>query len=1365
MDETPPDRSIPFNLDLVLRKGVGRNLLVCFIGLSMIPLALAGWMGYRTSRNHLEKDLVEGLRVSIELKSLQLEDFFEKRLDAAADYGRQPDTITLFNALARRYRASGQALDVFVRSAEWKTAVSAYGSGVRLHAGIHGYSDILITDPDRKVLFSVAGSDALGHNLDSTHLATADLSAACNKTLETGQPAFGGFATALTADNALSLFFTAAIGSTDGDPRGVIVYQLPGSAIQEILDSSPEPANGIRAYLIDTDLTLLAGMIGRQPDGSLKTDAEIARRWRKRLHEGTPAPSLPISTIGLDGQPVTGTYATIRVNTIPLALIMEIDRTAVLAAAHRLRTTILTIIVLTGAGVFVVSLVLAHMIVGPVRDLTHHVQQAVRGHLDINMKDGTDTDMNRLVMACGNLADHLKAVKTDHETHLQLMEGLINLYRLIGGNREKGELCLNTLEFLADFLDLNQADFFIQGKNGRFRCACHFPGQPACEFDTSFSPGEGRIGQAAMKKAIATFRKDATDGQVIDVPSADLANLVTVPLVLRETVMGVLELEKLGTFTPFDSRYLEAGAEVIAMVLNMAMISEKEADQLTRTRERANQLKTREAALEDSTRKLKEQRLACQLSEQELQLKQLELEAANAQMVKNASDLETNMATLEKQKKDMQRKNDELARTHRKLAEKARQLEISSRYKTEFMANMSHELRTPLNSILLLTRLLLENKEKTLTTRQFDFAQTIQSAGEDLLNLINEILDLAKVESGKMGIDVESVAVRSIGEAMLKSFAPLAEQSGVAFSIHVAPDAPERLNTDRKRVDQIVKNFLSNAFKFTSRGSIRLEIAVSGQPLVADEAPEKKAKYLAISVVDTGIGIPPDKHEMVFEAFQQVDGSTRRKYGGTGLGLSISRELARLLGGEITLESQEGQGSRFTLHLPMERQPEKTSPIVRKAPETSPSIDAETSRQAETEGDRQYEPESAPDDRNRLMPGDKCVLIVVADPATIDPIKIIAHQNGFKVLVAGKIHSGLYLADYYVPTAVFADRHLTGTENWAFVHRIKANPKCRHVPVYSLSTRGDDFVAAVHGAAGHVGLPPTPGHLEAMFQQIDDWRSSSSRTVLIVDPNHEMAARIGNAVGKNPIHLTRTPTAATAQAVFDRQQTHAVILNPALDTAELNLFLTAMQKKSTPVLVYSGASLNTRSMAAIDPFRGSVNLTPIETEDQLLSVLVAALHLSPDSLDESHRQRLLDMERKQSPMKGRTVLLADDDMRTVFAVTSALEDQGMEVYTGKTGKESLDKLDRFPDIDLILMDVMIAGTDGYQAIKSIRRRSRYNSIPILVLTAKAMRGDRAKCIDAGADDYLAKPVNLDKLISMLKIWLDAQAVTPERITD
>ena len=1027
-------------------------------------------------------------------------------------------------------------------------------------------------------------------------------------------------------------------------------------------------------------------------------------------------------------------------------LFTEQDLLNAFGAAHLPGIVIAAIVVLTALGALLAAAVLSHCIVGPLEDLSHDVSMAAQGRFVDAISVNGDDEIGELARAVAGLLEHLKTASARHEEQIRFMSGLTRLHALIGGEQELERLNLNALEFLYQNLDLCRADVYIVQDDTRLRWCARFPGLPDHEEDPARHPGKKRAAGALREKTSLWFQKNAADKTAEPVPAVERANLITLPMLLRQNGLGALDLEKTEPFSASDVRFAETAARVIAVALNAAILRRQEKSLLERSRKQAAELRRRESDLKAKTHELERQTLALQTSEEALQLKQLELKAANAQMTKNAADLEANMAVLERQKQDMQQQNRALQKAHRELAQKARQLEISSQYKSEFLANMSHELRTPLNSILLLSRLLMENKEKNLLPKQSEFVRTIHSAGEDLLNLINEILDLTKVESGKMEVHLTSVAIRDITRSMLVTFSPLAEQNRVAFDIHVAPDVPEALITDRKRLEQIIKNFLSNAFKFTPEGSIRLEIAVVHGKNRSENG--SKGDTLMIAVADTGIGIPAAKQEMVFEAFQQVDRSNRRKYGGTGLGLSISRELARILGGEIRLESKDGVGSRFTLYLPLTA-PEN-EPVIAFDDAPARATAAPPERETADRGERSEA--SDRDDRNRLVPGDACILIVDTDSDAIAPLKQIARRKGYKTLVAEQFSTGLHYADYYLPAAIFLNPELPSENGWKIVSRLKANPRSRHIPVVVVSPRGDAFEAANRGAAGHLARPATPADLETTFRRIEELQSTGQRRILVAAPDRERAQRIADTIEGFGLKAVAVTTSEDARAVLESEDLHAVIVHPLMAARGGHEFLVGLKKNPMPVFQYSGSPLKAQFRPDSGPYARLLNIRGIDKPDQLLTALVSGLHLPPETLSQACRVRLAAMDKQVNSLKGRRILLVDDDMRTVFAVSNVLDDLGVEVITGKTGKESLDKISGFPDIDLILMDVMISGVDGYRAIRQIREVERYTNLPIIALTAKAMRGDRAKCIRAGADDYLAKPVSPDKLTSMLKIW-------------
>ena len=1366
MATASPERSVPFNLDLVFRPGMGWRLMLCVFVMATVPLLTIGWLNYRAARSHLDLDIHKTIRLYAELKSQQIDATIQHHLDSGKQMGREPATISLFKALLRRLETQAPPSD-FVFSPAWNEAVSAYGSGIQLHADVHGYHEILMFNRDGHGIYSNAPQGDPAGRQDLSVM-TPPMRDAFRAALETGKSVLSAFESGVSEDTGVRAFIMAPIGDGNDPPVGVIALKIPGSDIQKLINMPPEPGDDVRVYLIDSNLTFLAGTIdGQRPNTRLTLKTALAHRWQ-RADDNDRSALAPFAIMDYQdpgGHWIVGTYASIQVGSAHYALVVEMDRTMAATIITRQLKVFLAILALTVLGIVTVSVMLARMLIEPVRDLTQNMTLATHGRLDdVHDVVFASHELGRLAMVSNDLIDQNRAITAEHEIQSRLVAGMASLHRLLGGVQKPADLCFKTIEFLSDFLDLDQADFYI-ADNGHFVCTCHFPGQPAGDNRGDDAPEKGCMDEAAAEKTILVYRNDEAEALMTPVPATDLGNLAAVPLVLEETVIGGLIIQKTIVFSLFEGHFMQVAMEFIAIALGAALTREKEQALLERTRQQADQLKLRESDLKAKTRALEAQGRAFQESEKVLQLKHLELEAANAQMAKNAADLEANMATLEQQKRDMQKQNAELEKAHRELADKARQLEISSQYKTEFMANMSHELRTPLNSILLLSRLLLENKSSTLTTKQAEFAQTIYSAGEDLLNLINEILDLAKVESGKIEVEASAVAIQSIVNAMQASFSPLAEQSGVRFSIHLADGVPRQLISDRKRIEQIVKNFLSNAFKFTPQGSIRLTFALAPGPGAAQPSGSAdESGWLSISVTDTGIGIPPSKHEMVFDAFQQVDGSTRRKYGGTGLGLSISRELARMLGGEISLDSQEGKGSCFTLHLPIVKVSTEEPQMIRNVSSAAARSPAPPSPHSEDDTASQIGHGLVPDDRHRLNPGEPCILIVDADPETGEAIMAIAHDHGYRGVVAEQRMTGLHFADYYRPTAVFINPHLTEPDEWSLINQIKFASRNHHVPVFTFSDQAEHVDAVIHGAAGHILLPIARSRLTLVFRQIKRWQSQSARMVLVIASAPQQALdHIKAAFGMDSIHFQPATTMNEARKVLEAQTVDAVILLASADAGEQRQFLRLWQARPIPLILYAEKNAGKNHPPPLEAFSQLPELDPVKSPDGLLTALLPMLHLPPDLMDATHHERFSPLERHPSPLKGRKILLVDDDMRTVFAVTSVLEDQGVHVYTGKTGKESLDKLDSFPDIDLILMDVMVAEVDGYQAIRKIRNRNDHKGIPILALTAKAMQGDRAKCLEAGADDYLSKPVNLDKLTSMLKIWLDPELTKQHQV--
>jgi CheY-like chemotaxis protein len=674
---------------------------------------------------------------------------------------------------------------------------------------------------------------------------------------------------------------------------------------------------------------------------------------------------------------------------------------------------------------------------------------------------------------------------------------------------------------------------------------------------------------------------------------------------------------------------------------------------------------------------------------------------------------------------------------------------------------MSHELRTPLNSLLILAKLLADNKEGNLSDKQVEYAKTIHSSGGDLLTLINEILDLSKVEAGKMQIEPREVALADVAEFVERNFAPVAEQKGLAFTTALADGAPRSMRTDPQRLQQVLKNLLANAFKFTERGSVRLEVSASRGGARFD-APALRAaeRVIGFSVVDTGIGIPKDKQRIIFEAFQQADGTTSRKYGGTGLGLSISREIARLLGGEIHVESEPGAGSTFTLFLPErysgpEMPPEESDARELPAPKRPPRGALQVQPAAEVAP----QTESVADDREHLCEGDRVLLIVEDDVKFARILVGIAREAGFRAVVATRGDTALSLANDLLPAAITLDLQLPVLDGWSILDRLKRNPRTRHIPVHVISVAERKQRAASLGAFAWLEKPVSKEALEGAMAHIAQFVEKRPKRLLVIEDDHAQAQAVRELVGGDDVDVVSVGSGAEALDLLRRGSFDCVVLDLLLGDSDGTSLLEQIKGEprlhDVPVVVYTGKELTAGEEARLKRLAESVIVkTRASSPERLLADTALFLHRVEKNLSPPDRLVVERTRGRPRALEGRKVLVVDDDVRNIFALTSVLEAVGVRVLYAENGKDAIAKIERNADLDVVLMDVMMPGMDGYETIRRIRHELGLKSLPIVAVTAKALKEDRDKCIAAGASDYLAKPVDNDKLIELLQLWID-----------
>jgi CheY-like chemotaxis protein/signal transduction histidine kinase len=834
--------------------------------------------------------------------------------------------------------------------------------------------------------------------------------------------------------------------------------------------------------------------------------------------------------------------------------------------------------------------------------------------------------------------------------------------------------------------------------------------------------GEGLIGQCAAEKhrmLIAELPKTAApirSGLFEAVPK----NVIVLPVLFEDRVKAVIELASLSSFTASHLSFLEQLTSSIGIVLNSI-----------------------EATMQTEGLLKQSQQLAT-----ELQTQQKELQQTNEQLAQKAQQ-------LAEQNYEVERKNQEIEQARRALEEKARELALTSKYKSEFLANMSHELRTPLNSILVLGQQLAENPDGSLNAKQVEFARTIHGAGTDLLNLISDILDLSKIESGTVSVEAEEVFFGALLDTVARPFRHEAENRRLTFDVSNDPRMGRSLVTDSKRLQQVLKNLLSNAFKFTEQGTVKLSVSSAAGGWTPDHPILSGAgSVIAFEVSDTGIGIPPEKQRIIFEAFQQADAGTSRKYGGTGLGLAISRELANLLGGEIQLKSQPGRGSTFTLYLPQTYVGAAVPSAVKaeKRDGGTVTIPLFLSNVAAAEQEARIE-----DDRNSLGEGNAVLLIVEDDPHYARVLCDLSRDKGFKVLVAMTGTEALSLAREYRPTAISLDVMLPDMLGWTVLNHLKQDPHTRHIPVQMLTLDEDRHHGLSRGAFAFVTKPTSTDELNAALARIRDYSQPRRKKLLVVEDNPAEQLSTRELLWHEDIDIDVMESGSQALEALERDTFDCLVLD--LRLPDMSGFDVLEQIKGNarlrdlPVVVFTGRELSAEEDAQLHTLARSVVVKDVESPERLLDETALFLHRVVSELPESKQKMIDRLHQSDEALAGRKVLVVDDDVRNIFALSSVLERRGMTVLSAGTGREAIETIETTPDLAIVLMDIMMPEMDGYETMQVIRQNPALRRLPIIALTAKAMKGDRERCLEAGASEYLAKPVNTEQLLSALRMWL------------
>lgn len=941
-----------------------------------------------------------------------------------------------------------------------------------------------------------------------------------------------------------------------------------------------------------------------------------------------------------------------------------------------------------------------------------------------------------------------------------LKTGLNKLESAIKGNENISDLSSSLLNFFCSYLETPMGILYINDGKELKLSATYAIDKEDISIEKTITPGNGIIGQVYKDKKLITINNNNQGLPMFNygVGKEKLQQFVIVPFINANRVVAVMELGLINKLTENELHFLRMASNDIALSLITLQSHIQVLKLLEKTQHQANALEVQQEELRQTNEELQEQTKALKNSEESLQAQKEELKVTN-------EELEERSTALKIQRDAVKSKNHEIEEARREIELKAKDLELASRYKSEFLANMSHELRTPLNSIIVLSQLMAENKKEHLDNKEKQFANTINSSGNDLLNLINDILDLSKVESGKIELMPERLYFDDLVTFVNQSFEQVMTGKKLELKTEIQEDVPESIITDIQRVQQIIKNLFSNAIKFTTSGEIKLQIGIPNKETIFSNSELNVKNTVALSVIDTGIGIPEEKKKVIFEAFKQADGTTSRKYGGTGLGLSISKNFSQILGGEMQLSSEIDKGSIFTLYLPYKliiskkNTQEQNNNIDffeenEKIIETTvSSTDAITN---ENNTKKTYN-RDIEDDINNIDENDRVVLIIEDDYNFASVLLNLAHEHDFKGIISLDGESGLHLADYHKPAAIILDIGLPGMDGYEVMKRLKHNNNTRHIPVHFISAVDSDIKAYKMGAIGYLTKPVEKKQIDNVFDKIENIISKPIKKLLIVEDEDIMRKSIINLMKGENIEIFDVAKGKKAIKLIMENNFDCMILDLGLEDMTGFELLDKLEEKNKakglPIVIYTGRELTHDENEKLKKYSQSIILKGARSFERLLAETTLFLHQVEAKLPEEKKKMLEKVHGSEDVLANKTILVVDDDMRNVFAISSLLESNNVKVVVGRNGKDGIEKLSNNQNIDLILMDIMMPEMDGYEAMRRIRKEKKWSKLPIIALTAKAMKEDREKCIAAGANEYLSKPVEKDKLLSLLRVWL------------
>jgi CheY-like chemotaxis protein/signal transduction histidine kinase len=1356
------------------------KLLFLFLQTGLFPIVVAGYLySYWTEKALVEESFGKLTTVQA-IRKGQIENHFSRNF---SDIRLLADSERIYNFLGRmssyKINMAASSLQSFnVATEEYELLTREMRKPLQDYAFLNGYTDLYLIDVEHgQVMFSVRNREDNGTNLQHGSLKNSGLAQVWREVMDSGTTVISDFAPYGPAENREVAFIGHPVTNLSGQKISVVVLSFSPALISTITESRKGMGETGESYLIgwykEKDTFEFRSNMTTMGDGQYVVGYDLGRKldyWDDAKRSGYSGARGEY--IDSAGRKVLVAFDKLKIEGLDWYLISKIDRYEVTAPVRLLYQKIgwfaVFFTLLTAAWAWLLSRGFTRPIL---RDI-EFAEQISHGKYDERLVDDRKDELGDLARSLNEMAVNLKEVNW-------LKSGKEQLDDTIRGELEPDQLARRCISFFVKYFEAELGAIFLNNQGTLELRASHSFSDRHGNFN-SFSFGEGLVGQAALEAENLYFSAVGEDAPPLNYGAGQqpLAQYLCAPIHNNGDVAGVMLIGTTTPFTGLQKKFLQQNIANMAILFNAAASRQKIAELLAAARLQQEKLKATNDQLEKQAETLRQSQAEMQAQQEELRVtneeleeqaralqeSKAELQAQQEELRVTNEELEERTRALEEQKSEIWATNSDLREAQEIVERKVEELEVASKYKSEFLANMSHELRTPLNSILILSQLLGNNKDGNLNPRQVESAQAINSSGSELLKLINEILDLSKIEAGKIDLVIEDVPVLRITEDLERMYREVAKNKGLNLEFVVAEGLPAIIRTDSQRLQQILRNLITNAFKFTREGTVSLHIGRPEQQHLLDSSLTAD-NSLAFAVRDEGIGIPEEKQRVIFEAFQQADGSTSRNYGGTGLGLSISKELSRLLGGSIHLVSVQGKGSTFTVVVPVQfsgeggrQQPVKKERKEEKNRSASTEIPVEQAQNGVAgpppPGGR---PEEVIDDRKDVTPGSKSLLIIEDDNKFATILRDFARERGFQCVIAEDGETGLHFADYYRPSAIILDIGLPGIDGWNVMERLKDNPDLRHIPVHFMSAADSSLDALRMGAIGYLTKPVSVEKIDETFRKLENMIAKPVSRLLLVEDDAIQRESIKELIGNSDVKTTAVATGAEAYRELEKGSYDCVILDLGLQDMSGFELLEKVRENggmaAVPIIIYTGRELTADEEKQLSRYAESIIIKGVKSPERLLDESALFLHRVEADLPEEKRKMLKMVHNQEAVLSGSKILLVDDDMRNVFALSSVLEERNIEIVIARDGMECLEKLEETEGIDAVLMDIMMPRMDGYEAMRRIRRMDKFKKLPIIALTAKAMKGDRSKCIEAGANDYLAKPVNPDKLLSMLRVWL------------